>query len=270
VPEPRDVGEGEVRLIERVAIVTGASAGIGRAIATSIAAEGADVALAGRRIEPLEETASTIRALGPRALVVPTDVTVETDVRALVARTIEEFGRIDVLVNVAAVPGEEISVANMTLASWNETLAATLTGVMLCTRECLVRSMLTRRSGSIVNVASTAGLRGVPSRSHFSAAKAGVIQFTQALAREVGPQGIRANCIVPGAVATERLERYMQRVSASRGVAYERVVEEASRHVALRRLITPEEVAAVAIFLASEQASGVTAQTIEVTGGGDG
>ena len=104
-------------------------------------------------------------------------------------------------------------------------------------------------------------------RAHFSAAKAGLIRFTEALAREVGPQGIRANCIVPGAVATERLDLHHQRVSAMRGVAMERVVEETSRRVALRRLITPAEVASVAVFLASEQASGITAETVHVTGG---
>jgi NAD(P)-dependent dehydrogenase (short-subunit alcohol dehydrogenase family) len=256
-----------VRLIERVAIVTGAGSGVGAAIARAFAAEGADLVLAGRRPEPLEDTASVVRGLGPRALVMPTNVATEVDVRALVARTVEELGRVDVLVNAAASPGDETTVANMTLAAWNETLQSTLTGAMLCTRECLIRSMLPRRAGSIVNIASTAGLRGVAARSHFSAAKAGLIRFTESVAREVGPQGIRANCIVPGPVATERLNLYHERLSATRGVAVERVVEEASRQVALRRLITPDEIAAVAVFLASEQSSGITAETVRVTGG---
>jgi len=256
-----------VRLIERVAIVTGAGSGIGRAIARSFAGEGADVVLAGRRAEPLEETAAIVRSLGPRAIVVPTDITVENEVRELVARAVDDFGRVDVLVNNAATPGKDLTVANMTLAEWNQTLAVTLTGAMLCSRECLIRSMLTRRAGSIINVASTAGERGLAAKSHFSAAKAGLLRFSEALAREVGPQGIRVNSIVPGPIATELLDRYHQRVSAARGVAYERVVEEESRQVALRRLITPEEVAAAAVFLASEESSGITAQAIAVTGG---
>jgi NAD(P)-dependent dehydrogenase (short-subunit alcohol dehydrogenase family) len=256
-----------VRLIERVAIVTGAGSGIGRAIARTFAAEGADVVLAGRRVEPLEETAGMVAALGTRALVVPADVSIEADVRELVERTIAELGRIDVLVNNAASAGEDQTVANMTLDNWNATLATTLTGAMLCARECLTRSMLPRRAGAIVNVASSAARHGLPRRSHFSAAKAGLLAFTKALAGEVGPQGIRVNALVPGPVATELLHKYHQRVAAERGVAYERIVAEASRNTALRRLITPDEVAAVAVFLASEQASGITGQAIDVTGG---
>jgi len=256
-----------VRLIERVAIVTGAGSGLGRVIAQSFAAEGADVVLVGRRIEPLEETATMVRALGPRALAVSADVSLEGDVRELVQRALAELGRIDVLVNNAASPGTDQTVANMTLDNWNATLATTLTGAMLCARECLTRSMLPRRSGTIVNVASSAGRHGQPRRSHFSAAKAGLLVLTEALSREVGPQGVRVNAVVPGLVATELLDKYHQRVAAERGVAYERVVAEASATTALRRLITPEEVAAVAVFLASEQSSGVTGQAIVVSGG---
>ncbi|HEY8517608.1 MAG TPA: SDR family NAD(P)-dependent oxidoreductase [Candidatus Binatia bacterium] len=256
-----------MRLIERVAVVTGAGSGIGRAIATAFAAEGADVVLVGRRVEPLEETAAMATAHGTRALVVPCDVSIEEDVRAMVERVLADFGRIDALVNNAATVGEDQTVANMTLENWNSTIATTLTGAMLCARECLTRSMLPRRTGVIVNVASTVARQGLPRRSHFSAAKAGLIAFTKALAGEVGPQGIRVNALVPGLVATELLHRYHQRLAAERGLAYERVVAEATRTTALRRLITPEEVAAVAAFLASEQASAITGQTIDVTGG---
>jgi 3-oxoacyl-[acyl-carrier protein] reductase len=256
-----------VRLIDRVAIVTGAGTGVGRTIARAFATEGADVVLAGRRVEPLEATAGTVRALGPRALVVPTDITSEDDVRQLVAHAVDEFGRVDILVNNAASPGSDMTVANMTLANWNATIATCLTGAMLCARECLTQSMLARRSGAIVNVSSTAGRHGLPRKAHYSAAKAGLILFTESLAREVGPQGIRVNCIVPGAIATELLEKYHQRLAAERGVAYERIVDEATRPIALRRLIAPEEVAALAVYLASDESSGITAQAIDITGG---
>jgi 3-oxoacyl-[acyl-carrier protein] reductase len=256
-----------VRLIERVAIVTGAGSGIGRAIARSFAADGADVVAVGRRFEPIEQTAAMVRALGPRAIAVSADVSHEHEVRRMVERAIGEFGRIDVLVNAAASAGPDQMVADMTLENWNATLAVTLTAVMLCARECLTHSMLPRRSGAIVNLASSAARRGEPRKAHFSAAKAGVIALTQALAREVGPQGIRVNAIVPGLVATERLERHHQKVAAERGTAYERVLAEAAGGSALRRAITTDEVAALAVFLASDQSSGMTGHAVEVSGG---
>lgn len=256
-----------MRLIERVAIVTGAGSGIGRAIARGYASEGADVVVVGRRLEPLEETAEMVRALGPRARAIGADVSREEEVRDLVQRAMSEFGRIDVLVNGAAYPGIDQTVANMTLENWNATLATTLTGAMLCARECLTRSMLPRRSGAIVNVAATVGRHGQPRKAHFCAAKAGLFVLTEALAREVGPQGIRVNTLVPGLVATELLDKYHQRVAAERGLAYERIVAEASGATALRRLISPDEVAAVAVFLASEESSGMTGQAVEVAGG---
>lgn len=256
-----------MRLIERVAIVTGAGSGIGRAVARSFAEEGADVVAVGRRFQPLEETAAMVRAHGPRALALSADVSREHEVRRMVERTIGEFGRIDVLVTCAASVGPDLPVADMTLETWNATLGVTLTSVMLCARECLTHSMLPRRSGAIVNLASTAARRGEPRKAHFSAAKAGVVAFTQALAREVGPQGIRVNAIIPGLVATERLERHHQKIAAERGTAYERVLAEAAGGSALRRALTTDEIAAVAVFLASDQASAMTGQVVEVTGG---
>lgn len=256
-----------MRLIERVALVTGGGSGIGQAIARAFAGEGADLVLAGRQIEPLEETAGIVRALGPRALTIQADIRVEDDVHDMVAHAVEEFGRVDVLVNNAASPGADMSVANMTLENWNDTIASCLTGAMLCSRECLTQSMLSHRWGSIINVAATAGRHGLPRKSHYSAAKAGLLVFSESLAREVGPQGIRVNCIVPGPIATKLLDKYHQRVAAERGVDYQRVVDEAARQISLRRLITPEEVAAVAVYLASEESSAINSQAIEVTGG---
>ncbi len=256
-----------MRLIERVAIVTGATGDIGSAVARQLAAEGADLVLVGRRRERLEEVAEAPRSLGPRVLTVVADLTIESEVRAMVARAIEELGRVDVLINAAASPGAEVTLANMSLETWQGTIDGTLTSTMLCTRECLTKSMLLRRSGAIVNLGSTAGEDGVHGKTHFSAAKAGVSRFTEAVAHEVGGHGIRVNCVVPGAVATHRLEQYHRRMSAARGLDYDRIVEETSRATALRRLVLPEEVAAAVAFLASEQASGITGQTIGVTGG---
>ncbi len=256
-----------MRLIERVAVVTGATGDIGAAVAQHLAAEGADLVLVGRRRDRLEEVAEAARRVGPRVLVAVADLTVENEVRALVARATEELGRVDVLVNGAASPGAEVTLANMSLEAWQATMDATLTSTMLCTRECLIRSMLLRRSGAIVNLASTAGQMGVAGKSHFSAAKGAVLRFTEAVAKEVGGHGVRVNAVVPGPVATRRLEQYHRRMSAARGLDYDRIVEETSRTIALRRLVTVDEVASTVVFLACEQASGITGETITVSGG---
>ncbi|MFP6663045.1 MAG: SDR family NAD(P)-dependent oxidoreductase [Deltaproteobacteria bacterium] len=255
-----------MRLIDRVAVVTGAGSGIGRAVACALAAEGADVVLAGRREAPLVELAEEIRLGGPRAIVVPTDVSIEAEVKTLFAQAVEECGRIDVLVNAAAGPGDEVNVANMEMATWQAMLDTALTGTMLCVRECLTRSMLSRRAGAIVNISSGAGLHGLAGKSHLSAAKAGLLQFSAAVAREVGPQGVRVNCIVPGAVSTERVEEYYHRLAAARGLDYERIVEEVSRGTAQSRHVSVAEVAQAVVFLATDQSSGITAQTLEVGG----
>jgi 3-oxoacyl-[acyl-carrier protein] reductase len=231
-----------------------------------LAAEGADVVLAGRREEPLEILAEEIRSGGPRAVVVTTDVSVEAQVKALFVRALEECGRVDVLINAAAGPGDEVNVANMELDTWQAMLDTVLTGTMLCTRECLTRSMLSRRAGAIVNISSGAGRHGLSGKSHLSAAKAGVLQFSEAVAREVGPQGIRVNCIVPGVVSTERVEEYYHRIAAARGLNYDRIVEEISRGAAQSRHVSTAEVAQAVVFLTTDQASGITAQTLEVGG----
>ena len=220
--------------------------------------------LAGRRAEYLEDAAEEIRAGGPRAIPVVTDVSREDEVRALIAQTLDECGRIDILVNAASSPGDEVSLASLETAAWQETLDTTLTGTMLLTRECLTRSMLPRRAGSIVNISSSAGLRGIAGKSSLSAAKAGVLQFSGAVAREVGGQGVRVNCIVPGAVETGRVREYYERLATARGSTYERIREEVSRGTALRRHVEPGEVAQVAVFLASDQASGITGEAIRV------
>ena len=255
-----------MRLIERVALVTGAGSGIGRAAAIALAADGADVVLAGRRGELLEAAAEEIRAGGPRAVPVQADVSREDEVRALTARAVEECGRIDILVNAASGPGDEVSLANMQLETWQAMLDTALTGTMLSTREVLTRSMLPRRSGAIVNISSGAALRGLAGKSHLSAAKAGVLQFSEAVAREVGAQGIRVNCVVPGAVETERLREYYERLATARGSTYERVREEVARGTALRRHVEPAEVAEAVVFLASDQASGITGEALRVGG----
>src|SRR6266511_4392951 len=172
-----------MRLQERAAIVTGAGRGIGRAIALALAQEGADVALAARGGEELEAVAAEITGLGRRALVVPTDVSQETDARTLVERTVAEFGRLDVLVNNAGAVARE-PLRDLTVADWDRVIAVNLRGTFLCSKFAL-EPMLARGQGWIVNISSGAGKQGVPLRTAYSAAKFGVVGLTQALDREV-------------------------------------------------------------------------------------
>jgi NAD(P)-dependent dehydrogenase (short-subunit alcohol dehydrogenase family) len=188
------------RLAGKTAVITGASTGLGPVMARMFVGEGARVLLAARREELVREAAA---AAGNDAIAMRADVTDEKDVAAMIARAVDAFGHVDVMVNNAAAPGTDTWVWEQTLDNWNATIAIDVTAAMLCTREVLKQSMLDRRAGSIVNFSSTAGFTAMPRKTHYVTAKAALRAFTQAVANEVGPHGIRCNCIVPGGIETE-------------------------------------------------------------------
>lgn len=256
------------RLEGKVAIITGASYGLGRVMAVLFAKEGARLTIAARRAELLEETATMVRAVGGEVLVVPTDITVEADVINMVRQTVATFGQVDVLVNNAAQPGKDLYVWEQTLENWNNTIAVDVTGAMLCTREVLKQSMLERRTGSIINVSSTAGWNGIPRKSHYTVAKAGLRLLTKVTAQEAGPYGIRVNCLVPGSIQGDLLLNYWKRIAGERGIRWEDVMAESAASTALKRISKPEEVAALALFLASDESSCITGQSINADAGG--
>lgn len=252
---------------DRVVLITGGGAGLGRVMAQMFAKEGAHLALAGRRREPLDATAASIKELGREALVVPTDVVQESQVAEMVKATVERYGRIDILANNAAQPGQDLHVWEQTLENWNQTIAVDLTGPMLCSREVLRQSMLQNRSGVIINFSSTASWKGIPRKSHYAVAKSGVRLLTKVLAQEVGPHGIRVNCVVPGTIEGELVENYWKRLAGERGVPWQDVGAEFVERTALKRICRPEEVAALAVFLASDEANAITGQSINVDAG---
>jgi len=256
------------RLRDKVVIITGASDGLGRVMATMFSAEGAPLVLAARRTEQLEDTARLVRDAGGEAVTVTTDVTDEKQVEAMVDAAMAAYGRVDVLMNNAAQPGTDLHSWEQTLENWNATIAIDVTAAMLCSREVLRKSMIERRSGSIVNVSSTASWQGIPRKSHYGVAKAGLRTLTKVVAKEVGPHGIRVNCLVPGGIQTDLLRNYWRRIAGEQGVTWEEIRDRGARALALQRVATPEEVAAAALFFACDESSAITGQSLTVDCGG--
>jgi 3-oxoacyl-[acyl-carrier protein] reductase len=245
-------------LTGRVAVVTGGGTGIGAATAGLLAAHGADVAIAARTIHDLERTGQKIEAdSGRRCLVVPTDVKDETQVVSMIERSVKELGRLDILVNNAG--GARLGpLRELPTKAWDASFDLNVRSAYIATREAGAY-FLEQRSGNIVNVSSDAGVYGVRGGAHYSAAKAALQMFTEVTAAEWGSHGVRANCIAVGGVASERA-RSAWEVAGIDPVAI-------GEGAMLRRVGRPEEVAAAILFLVSDAASYITAQTISVDGG---
>lgn len=252
-----------------VVLVTGAGRGIGRALARRYAAAGYAVALAGRGKDALDETADLVRAAAGTALVVVGDVRSEDSCGELVGRALAELGRLDVLLNNAAVPGQDQAVVDMDLANWNDTIATNVTGPMLLSREALRRAMIPAGAGNIQFFSSAAAKAVLPRKAHYAAAKLALLPLAQTLAIEVGPRGVRVNTLVIGTVDGELVDAYVERVAGERGVPAEEVKGALAGYAALGRLVRPEEVAEVSLWLASDAASAITGQDINVTAGGE-
>src|SRR6478735_2828187 len=253
------------RLDGKVAIITGASTGLGPVMAKRFVDEGAFVLLAARREELVRDAAA---ACGERAVAMRADVTVEDEVVAMVARAVAEFGHVDVMCNNAAAPGTDKFIWEQTLENWNATIAIDVTAAMLCTREVLNQSMLERGAGVILNFSSTAGFNGVPRKTHYVTAKASLRAFTKAVALEVGRHGIRCNCVVPGGIDTELWQNWVRRTADEQGIDVESHRARLLQSVALRDISSAEDVANLALFLASDESRTITGQSIPVDAGG--
>jgi NAD(P)-dependent dehydrogenase (short-subunit alcohol dehydrogenase family) len=255
-----------MRLKDKVAIVTGGGRGIGRAISAAFAVEGATVIVAARTASKLDETAKKIESAGGRVKTRQTDVSDEKQVQRMVAETLNDYGRVDILVNNSGIAGPTVSVVDLKLQDWNEVLAINLTGSMLCAREVL-KHMIPHRKGNIINIGSDGGRFGYPMRSPYCVSKWAIIGLTETLAIEVGQYGIRVNCISPAAVKGERLTNVVMGRSKTTGVPFEELMSKIAVNYALHRPTEEAEVAAAAVFLASDESSGVTGHTLVVNCG---
>lgn len=254
------------RLTGQWAIVTGAGYGIGRAIATALAREGAAVALAGRSVAKLEATSAALQAQGTRTLVVECDVRREADVARLVRDVHARDGRIDVLVSNSGIAGPTAPVQDVTLDDWNDTLATNLTGAFLAAR-AVAPHMIAAQRGAIVHIGSVAGRIGYPLRSPYAASKWAMIGFSHSLAAELGPHGVRVNVVMPGSTEGERMERVIATRATAQGVPDDEARRWYTNQIPLGRMVSADEVAQAVVFLASDDASGITGQAFSVCGG---
>jgi NAD(P)-dependent dehydrogenase (short-subunit alcohol dehydrogenase family) len=250
-------------LSNKVAIITGGGYGIGKQIALKYAAAGAKIAIAARSLDPMKQTCAELEKLGAKAIAIQTDVAKEADCARMATRTLEEFGRIDILVNNAGIAGPTKRITDMSLAEWQEVIDIDLTGAWLASR-AVIPHLDKNRSGNILMISSGAGRRGYPLRSPYAASKWAMIGLTQTLAGEWGQRGIRVNCICPGAIEGDRIERVIRARAESLKQPYEVVKAGFVSAAALNRMATEEEVARVALFLVSDVSAGVTGQTINV------
>lgn len=255
-----------MRLKDRVAIVTGGGRGIGRAIALALAEEGATVVVGATTPAKLEETVAEIKSRGGKAKAIQTDVTDEKQVERLVDQTVKEFSHIDILVNNSGIGGPTANVVDLELEDWNRVLSIDLTGSMLCSKHVL-KYMIPQKSGVIINIGAEGGRAGdgrsgYPMRAPYCCAKMAVIGLTETLATEVGPHNIRVNAISPAAVKGERLINVFKGRAEASGVSFDELWGKLTANYSLGRVTEEKDVAAAAVFLASEEARAITGQTL--------
>ncbi len=243
-----------MNLKERVALVTGGAQGIGRAVALTLARNGADVVISDVNQEKAEQTAAEISGLGRRSMALKADVAREDDVEKMVEAVLERFGRIDILVNNAGIARDKL-ILRMSEGDWDAVLNVNLKGTFNCTKTVL-KYMSRQRSGKIVNIASVVGEMGNAGQANYAASKAGVIGLTKTVAREFAQRGINVNAVAPGYIQTSMTEAIPEKAK-----------EELKRMIPMERLGTPEDVAEAVLFLVSDVSSYITGQVLNVNGG---
>lgn len=254
-----------MKLTGKIAIVTGASQGIGRAITLRLAREGASLVIGDIDVEAAEKVAREVRNGGTEALVVKVDVTKAEEVNKVIGEVAEKFGRIDILVNNAGISSMAL-VVDLKEKDWDANMNVNAKGVFLCSR-AVARQMIKQKSGKIINNASLAAKRGAPFLGHYSASKFAVLGLTYTMALELAPYGITVNAVCPGIVETGMIRREWKWEGDLRGMTPDQVREEVLSTIPLGRLAQPEDIAAVVAFLASKDADYMTGQALNINGG---
>ncbi|MGZ3513417.1 MAG: 3-oxoacyl-[acyl-carrier-protein] reductase [Thermodesulfobacteriota bacterium] len=243
-----------MKLGGKVALITGAAQGIGKAVALLLARNGADIVVSDINLEKAEETAREIESIGVRAMALKVNVASLDDVEQMTATILEKFGKIDILVNNAGITRDKL-ILRMSEEDWDAVLDVNLKGTFHCTKT-VVRHMAKQRSGKIVSIASVVGEMGNAGQVNYAASKAGVIGLTKTIAREFAQRGINVNAIAPGYIETPMTE-----------VLPEKVKEELRRLIPMERLGKPEDIAEAVLFLVSEGSNYITGHVLKVNGG---
>ncbi len=254
-----------MKLKGKVAFITGASGGIGSAVARIFASEGANVGIAARSVDKLEALAKELKDMGRKAVVCRCDVLKDQDILDSIRSTVRELGPIDILVNCAGIVSFE-AVHELPDEVWDRTMQINAKAPFVAIREILP-SMLKRKYGRIINVASVSGKIGFPFRSAYSASKHAVLGLNRSLSAEVAPHGITANCICPTFVSTVMFNESIQKWADETGKTFKEMEAELRNKVPMKRFIDPAEVAPLALLLASDDSAGMTGQAINVDGG---
>jgi len=258
----------ELHLKDKVTIITGPAKGMGRAVSLAFAREGARLVLAGRDMAAIEPVAAEARLLGANAIVVSCDMTEPAQTEALAAKALEAFGRIDVLVNVAGGSGPIGKTGWETTADeFNEIVQLNMTGCFN-TMHAVLPTMISQRSGKVVNVGGTFGMRGRAGRMAYSASKWGLRGITKSFALEAGPHNINVNCVAPGMVDGPRFrEKVCANLAEKRGISLDEAMTQHAQDYALKRISTDEDIANACLFLAADVSRQITGIDLPVDGG---
>ncbi len=243
-----------MHLKDKVAIVTGSTRGIGKAIAEELVAHGAQVVISGRNVNTVAAVVETINNNGGTAFGIPADVRDSEDAKKLITKTVEQFGRIDVLVNNAGITRDNL-IMRMSEEEWDEVIQTNLKGVYNCVRAA-AKTFMKQRQGRIINITSVVGIMGNAGQVNYAASKAGIIGLTKSLARELSARNILVNAVAPGFIDTDMTAELSE--SARAGLL---------NSIPLKRLGTGKDVAGLVSFLASDEASYITGQVFNVDGG---